>query len=537
MSSKSKRLVSLFLSVLMVVGIIAVGFVTAHAEINDAVRTDTNGIFEIRSRISVTGTYAATTNANAKTYNKEDIGYYAGTCFLINEKTVLTCAHVVNPDTIKDDIKSMSNGTLTVDSIVYQLVINKDVTVSCTLKNLSAQDDYAILTLDDAVGGKDILKLGDSSTAAPTQRVYALGFPENITDFQTAADSSNIAYDKDDVTITEGEIQKVTNINNTDVIQHGCVTSNGNSGGPIVDEKGNVLGIHKWSLNNDNSYHYATAINEVKKVLDSLMIDYESADDADDEEETTEAEESQTEVLAIASSNSDDSKETVAAEKSSDSLDITKLIIIIAIVVLVIVIAVVVVILILNSKKKKGNKNQAAAAPQVGGRQSPTQLPYGQQAQMPQQTQMPQQAQVQQQTQRQYQAAPPQAPAAPMNDGAGETSVLNDGAGETTVLGGGGAQAGFSMLRRKNNENISINKPEFLIGKERRRVDYCITDNNSVSRAHAKIKVRAGRCYISDLGSTNCTYVNGVKLSPNQEVILSKGDRIKISDEEFEFLG
>ena len=93
------------------------------------------------------------------------------------------------------------------------------------------------------------------------------------------------------------------------------------------------------------------------------------------------------------------------------------------------------------------------------------------------------------------------------------------------------------MIRKRNNEKISINKPEFIIGKERRRVDYCISDNNSISRAHAKIKVRAGRCYISDLGSTNCTYVNGVKLSPNQEVILSKGDKIKISDEEFEFLG
>ena len=113
--------------------------------------------------------------------------------------------------------------------------------------------------------------------------------------------------------------------------------------------------------------------------------------------------------------------------------------------------------------------------------------------------------------------------------------MLNDGAGETTVLGN--QNAGCTMIRKRNNEKISINKPEFIIGKERRRVDYCISDNNSISRAHAKIKVRAGRCYISDLGSTNCTYVNGVNLSPNQEVILSKGDKIKISDEEFEFLG
>ena len=93
------------------------------------------------------------------------------------------------------------------------------------------------------------------------------------------------------------------------------------------------------------------------------------------------------------------------------------------------------------------------------------------------------------------------------------------------------------MVRRRNNETININRSECTIGKERRRVNYCISDNNSVSRTHAKIRVRAGRCYISDLGSTNCTYVNGAKLTPNQEVILSAGDKIKISDEEFEFIG
>lgn len=127
------------------------------------------------------------------------------------------------------------------------------------------------------------------------------------------------------------------------------------------------------------------------------------------------------------------------------------------------------------------------------------------------------------------------APTMPTNDGAGETSVLNDGAGETTVLGGNQA-TGFALVRKSNNERITINKPEFTIGKERRRVDYCIANNNSVSRVHAKLKVRGGVCYISDLGSTNCTFVNGVKLSPNQEIALKKGDKVKISDEEFEII-
>ena len=128
------------------------------------------------------------------------------------------------------------------------------------------------------------------------------------------------------------------------------------------------------------------------------------------------------------------------------------------------------------------------------------------------------------------------APTIPSSEGAGETSVLSEGAGETSVLGGGHA-TGFSLIRKSNTEKISINKPEFVIGKERRRVDYCIADNSSVSRTHAKLRVRSGVCYISDLGSTNCTYVNGAKLAPNQEVALKNGDKIKISDEEFDFIG
>lgn len=110
-----------------------------------------------------------------------------------------------------------------------------------------------------------------------------------------------------------------------------------------------------------------------------------------------------------------------------------------------------------------------------------------------------------------------------------------DGAGDTTVLGTD--SSGYVLMRKNGSEKVLINKPEFYIGKERAKVDYCITNNNSISRRHAKIKVRAGKCYISDLGSTNSTYINGTKLSPNQEVALIPGDKVKLSNEEFEFIG
>ena len=121
---------------------------------------------------------------------------------------------------------------------------------------------------------------------------------------------------------------------------------------------------------------------------------------------------------------------------------------------------------------------------------------------------------------------------------AGSTSSVHssDGSGETVFHESHIQITGISLMRKSNNETVNINKPEFTIGKERRRVDYCVADNSSVSRVHAKLRVRGGICCISDLGSTNCTYVNGTKLGRNQEVALKKGDKIKLSYEEFEML-
>ena len=139
-------------------------------------------------------------------------------------------------------------------------------------------------------------------------------------------------------------------------------------------------------------------------------------------------------------------------------------------------------------------------------------------------------------------AAAPIAPAAPvpptfgaMDTGVGETSVLGGGAGETSVLGGGSMQPTATLIRKKNGEIANIAKPMFVIDKERQKVDFCIPDNNSVSRKHANIVCKDGIYYIVDNNSTNYTFVNGNKINPNQEVKLNSGDKIKLADEEFEF--
>lgn len=138
--------------------------------------------------------------------------------------------------------------------------------------------------------------------------------------------------------------------------------------------------------------------------------------------------------------------------------------------------------------------------------------------------------------------APPVQPVMPnsmpsggyVGEGAGETSVLGYGTGETTVLGGTN-QMKATLTRVKTNEKVDIVKQLFRIGKERNKVDYCITNNNSVSRIHADIVYKNGQYYIIDNNSTNYTFLNGQMIPAKQEIALSDGDRVKLSEEEFVF--
>ena len=127
-----------------------------------------------------------------------------------------------------------------------------------------------------------------------------------------------------------------------------------------------------------------------------------------------------------------------------------------------------------------------------------------------------------------------------IKQGFGETVVLNGGAGETTVL-----TAVFSpavqkpvpyLIRIKTGEKVPVNKPVFRIGKERSFVDFFIGDNTAISRSHANIIDRDGVFFVIDTNSTNHTYVNNQMIPSNSEVEIVSGTRIRLANEDFEFV-
>lgn len=121
----------------------------------------------------------------------------------------------------------------------------------------------------------------------------------------------------------------------------------------------------------------------------------------------------------------------------------------------------------------------------------------------------------------------------------GKTTILDDDeGGKTVILGIDSPNSTMKamLVRRKNNEQILLEKDIFKIGKQQGYVDYLIRDNATISRSHANIIKKDNQYYVVDTNSTNHVYVNGQEIPCNEEVPINSGTIIRLSNEEFEFL-
>lgn len=91
------------------------------------------------------------------------------------------------------------------------------------------------------------------------------------------------------------------------------------------------------------------------------------------------------------------------------------------------------------------------------------------------------------------------------------------------------------IVREKTKERIKITSNSFKLGSKSENVDYCISDNTTVSRIHAEIVFKNGKFYIVDLNSTNKTFVDGRIIPSSKEIELFSGIRFRLSNESFSF--
>lgn len=494
-----------------------------------------------------------------------------GTCFLINEEYVLSNYHVFDLDSETANgvtTREAAEALLGIDKLADNdkhlkilVYANRDMTTEATIHESVQSEtmDFVALKLATKIYDRKPLVLGDSDLVSQQDVVYALGFPTDSIEnkeFNTKAD----------VSVVDGTISKVTTREKADVFEHTAPLNHGNSGGPLLNANNEVIGINTFSYGNeDGQKYYSVQINAIKSGLDTFGIAYPEPDPTPVPDAVT-VEDLQTQISSAKSVTADGytpesydalqtaiaSAETVAAgspteeqiQAAMDELSAARNNLesteptggdiddksdgpnwfliggIIAIVVIVIVIVIIIIVVASGSKKKKQAQNSVG----YGGMP-----PYADPAQPVSPVTPPV-------TPGGYPGGGSPAGAmgyTPEADGAGETTLLDSGAGETTLLGGAGSTA--YLIRKKNGEKIAISSQNFAIGKERRRVNYCISDNTSVSRYHAVITKKGSDYYIADQKSSNFTFVNGVQLSPYNETLLTDRSAVRISDEEFEF--
>ncbi len=123
-----------------------------------------------------------------------------------------------------------------------------------------------------------------------------------------------------------------------------------------------------------------------------------------------------------------------------------------------------------------------------------------------------------------------------LDDSDEATGLLSEEDEATGLLSENNANVHYpTLFRVLTNEEISVNKPVFRLGKERSYVDYFVTNNIAVSRSHADIITRGNRYFVKDLNSKNHTYINGQEIPVHIEIEIHNGDNLKLGNEEFIF--
>lgn len=74
-----------------------------------------------------------------------------------------------------------------------------------------------------------------------------------------------------------------------------------------------------------------------------------------------------------------------------------------------------------------------------------------------------------------------------------------------------------------------------VVGRSRKLANFHLHDEG-VSRVHAKLVFDKGRLYVSDLGSTNGTYVNENRLESFSQYAVGRGDKVSFYKKEFRVL-
>ena len=172
-------------------------------------------------------------------------------------------------------LPTTDGGSVTLKTYV-DIYFDEETSLPATVVAYSETADVAILRLSTPTDQRIALSLLPPTEDMIGSQVYGIGFPGL---------SDNLAMDAvtqnglQDMTVTSGTISRLLTSSGSGVrrIQTDMVIQHGNSGGPMVNNQGAVLGINSWAVTDEDSLeqnYYACNIQEAIDLLDQYSIPY-----------------------------------------------------------------------------------------------------------------------------------------------------------------------------------------------------------------------------------------------------------------------
>ena len=206
------------------------------------------GVVSILTEVRTTGFFGQTSTSTA-----------AGTGMIVTKDGyILTNKHVVDG---ANSVKVILDDGTTFDEV--------------SIVGLDPLNDVAFLKIKDA-SDLPIVTLGDSKTVSAGQQVIAIG--NALGQFQNTITSGIISGTGRSITASNGN-NAASAETLTDLIQTDAAINAGNSGGPLVNATGEVIGINTATSSGADGIGFAIPISSVKGILENI-IEHNSSDRA-----------------------------------------------------------------------------------------------------------------------------------------------------------------------------------------------------------------------------------------------------------------
>ena len=207
-------------------------------------------IAEIADKVSASVVSIVTSTKTTNFFGQDYESAAAGTGIIVtSDGYILTNKHVIN-------------GATSITVVLDDGTTYEDVELVAT----DPLNDVAFLKIKD-VSGLTAATLGDSKTLSVGQQVMAIG--NALGQYQNTVTVGVVSGLGRSVTASDGTGYNTETLN--DMIQTDAAINSGNSGGPLVNAAGEVIGINTATSTSAENMGFAIPISSVKGMLKQLV--------------------------------------------------------------------------------------------------------------------------------------------------------------------------------------------------------------------------------------------------------------------------